>query len=429
MSIIALPTDHELRLELNNEVHARPSEPLQAPLKLSYIALHTDWDLSIKDIEPVAMLAEKYDQKLPHLKIKHHSADFGSFRLKWERHTEFTRYLFISPMTGDDAFVSPIINQLEPDWLSALPGRILVATNVALVRRQNPPNDYESLSKKRFNGNVLVGSAIDGGVATALTDFKIHENGFGRLWVADHGMKARQAGRMIQRLLEVDTYRMLALLTLPLTRTLSPHVNESEQELAEITHALTQSGEKESNLLERLTSLQAEIESHHSQHHYRFSAANAYYSLVERRIQELREQRIRGLQTFGEFTERRLVPAIDTCRMVANRQESLSTRVARATQLLSTRVEMTRREQNQKVLHSMNRRAELQLRLQTTVEGLSIAAITYYIVGLVSYLTKGAEGAGLLEKGYIITAASIPLVAIAVAFGIRRIRESVKHLE
>ncbi len=86
---------------------------------------------------------------------------------------------------------------------------------------------------------------------------------------------------------------------------------------------------------------------------------------------------------------------MNTCRAAAARQESLSQRVARATQLLSTRVDLTREQQNQAVLDSMNRRAAAQLRLQQTVEGLSIAAMTYYVVGLVGYAAKGAKAAGV----------------------------------
>ena len=67
----------------------------------------------------------------------------------------------------------------------------------------------------------------------------------------------------------------------------------------------------------------------------------------------------------------------------------MSERVARATQLLSTRVDIARSRQNQAVLEQMNRRTKLQLRLQQTVEGLSVAAITYYIVGLTGYAAKG----------------------------------------
>jgi uncharacterized membrane-anchored protein len=148
---------------------------------------------------------------------------------------------------------------------------------------------------------------------------------------------------------------------------------------------------------------------------------------VQRRIEELRETRIQGMQNFREFTERRLAPAMNTCQAVSSRLDSLSQRVARATQLLSTRVDVSRERQNQRVLESMNRRAEAQLRLQQTVEGLSVAAITYYIVGLVGYAAKGLRGAGLDVNPDLAMGISIPVVVLIVALGMRKVRRVVLH--
>ena len=301
----------------------------------------------------------------------------------------------------------------------------MVATHAALLPAPTGPPDYEALATGYFGGNVLVGAGIAGGAGLALTDFRICE-GFGRLLVLDRSMTPRQAGRMIQRLLEIDTYRVMALLALPVARGLTPWLNEAERELAEISAQLVQSNEAtEPVLLDRLTCLEAEIESRESAHHFRFTAAEAYYGLVERRIAELREARIQGLQTFKEFTERRLAPAMNTCASVSARVESLSQRVARATQLLSTRVDVSRERQNQQVLESMNRRAEAQLRLQQTVEGLSAAAITYYVVGLVGYVAKGLKALGWPVDAEVAMALSIPLVALAAMLGVRHVRKVV----
>ncbi len=423
-----LPDNHPLRIDLNNEVHARPPEPLVAPLRISYLALFNDWPLREDDSQPVIDLAREYGVSPPAQGVNHYSADYGAFRLKWERHTEFTRYLLISELRNSDAFKEPIIKQLPDKWLQGLPGELLTATNIAIIEDQSPPKNYETLSDNIFDGNVLIGSSL-AGLATALTDFRIKDDGFSRLWIANHGMKPWQAGRMVQRLLEIDTYRMMALLALPVAKQMSPLIGDSEKELVAITKSLSETSENESILLERLTRLQAQIERNEAKNHYRFGAAAAYYSLVERRINELREERIGGLQTFREFTQRRLVPAMETCQTMADRQDSLSTRVARATQLLSTRVDMARREQNQNVLESMNKRAELQLRLQSTVEGLSVAAITYYIVGLIGYAAKGAETMGIPVNSKALTAISIPLVIVLVAMGIRSVKKKVVHLE
>ncbi len=116
---------------------------------------------------------------------------------------------------------------------------------------------------------------------------------------------------------------------------------------------------------------------------------------------------------------------MNTCRAVSARQESLSQRVARANQLLATRVDITRERQNQALLESMNRRAKAQFKLQQTVEGLSIAAITYYVVGLIGYVAKGIKAMGVNVDYEIVQAVSIPVVIILIAFGIHHVREAV----
>lgn len=420
-----LPPDHPQRIELNDEAHARPPERLVAPLRISYLALLSDGGLRERERQGLAELARRFEAAPPGAGANHYSADLGPFRLKWERHTEFARYKIIAAgVGGEDPFAEPAVGAVPADWVASLPGQLIAATHAALVRDGGDgPPDYEALSAGLFDGNALVGASIAGGAATALTDFRVRPDGFGRLLVQDRGMTPRQAGRMVQRLLEMDSYRVMALLTLPVARGLAPFLARCERELGEVTTALAAAGEAdEAALLDRLTRLEAEIGQRNSENHDRFSAAEAYHGLVERRIVELREERIQGLQTFGEFTERRLAPAMSTCRVVAANQESLSRRVARATQLLSTRVAVTAETQNRAVLESMNRRAELQLRLQETVEGLSVAALTYYVVGLVGYAAKGAEAAGIRIDPDIAMGVSVPAVAVLVALGVRRMR-------
>jgi uncharacterized membrane-anchored protein len=420
---VQLPPDHPLRVELNDEAHARPPEALAAPLRLTYLALYSDPTQREQEWEHVCALARRYGHTPP-VQASHYSADLGPFRMKWERHTEFTRYKFIVA-GGGDPFDPPALQAVPSDWLAALPGRLMVGTHAALLSAAAGETDHEALSARYFGGDALVGARIASGAGITFTDFRIRD-GFSRLLVFDRGMTSRQAGRSMQRLLEIDTYRLMALLALPVAHSLTPWLNGAERELAQITGSLVESNEaSEPGLLDRLTRLEAEIESRESAHHYRFTAAAAYYELVQRRIEDLREERIQGLQTFREFTERRLAPAMNTCRAVSARLESLSQRVARATQLLSTRVDLTRERQNQQVLESMNRRAEAQLHLQQTVEGLSAAAITYYVVGLVGYAAKGLASAGVPLQVELVMALSIPVVALVAMLGVRHVRKAV----
>lgn len=423
---MSLPPDHHQRFELADEVHARPPEELVAPGKLTFLACYSEPALREREWQAVASLAERFGVPQPDRRSNHYSMDFGPFRLKWERHTEFSRYKFIAADDGDEPFKVSTLESVPSDWVQTIPGEVMVAAHVVIVRRAAAVLQHDTVSAAYFDGNPMVGAILSGGAAAGFTDFRIREDGFSRFLIEDRSTTPRQAGRLVQRLLEIDTYRIMAMLALPVAKTLTPALDGGEKELAAITNALASVDESnEHELLDRLTKLQAEIESNDAETRYRFSAAAAYYDLVHRRIVELREERIQGLQTFHEFIERRLAPAMNTCAVVRARQENLSQHLARATQLLSTRVNIANERQNQGVLESMNRRAELQVRLQETVEGLSIAAITYYIVGLVSYLVKGIKAGGIGLNAELVTALSIPVVLLLVAFGVRKIRQVV----
>ena len=419
-----LPPSYAKRVELNDEVHARPPEMLFSPCRVSQIALLPTAD-DARDAPWAALcaLAQRFSVPPPAPGANHYSADFGPFRLKWERHGEFSRFMVVVAGAEPEPFSAAAIHALPAEWLKALPGQVIAAAHVTLLASKDVPLAISEISRRYFRDHMLVGGPLVSGQAHAFTDFRIQDDGFSRFLIYDGGMSPYQAGRLTQRLLEMETYRIMALLALPVAQEVAPQIGAQERELAEISAALVEAQEAdEPLLLQRLTRMAAEAESRESRHRFRFSAAAAYYELVRNRIQELRETRMEGMQTFGEFTERRLAPAMNTCQAVGARQEMLSQRVARATQLLSTRVDITRERQNQALLASMERRARQQLRLQQAVEGFSVAAITYYVVGLVAYLAKGLALSGANFREEIVTSIAIPVVALAVALGVRRFR-------
>lgn len=429
-SALTLPGNHPLRFELNDEVHARPPERIVAPIRVSYLALFADQVQRQEAWKKLAALSQEHGVSPSGADTDHFSANLGQFRLKAERHSEFVRFKFILPGLGRggeaDPFAESAIAAVPADWVAGLPGELIVATHVAIIPRSTWPPDPTTVADGLFARDGLIGTSVAGGAGSAFTDLRIREDGFGRLLMLDRSMTPGQTGHALQRLLEMDTYRMLALLAFPVTRKLIPALTAIENELAGITAALVNAGEQdEPPLLERLTRLAAEIESRQSETLFRFGAAASYYDLVQRRNQELREERIQGFQTFREFIERRLAPAMNTCRSVTARQEALSVRVAQATELLSTRVNLSSERQSHALLESMNRRAHLQIRLQQTVEGLSVAAITYYIVGLVGYAAEALEALGVHVRPAIAMGAAIPIVALLVALGVGQIRRRV----
>ncbi len=420
---------HPLRFTLHDEVHARPPLSLPTPSRLTCLALVSSSEDVAQELALLRELAALHGLPSPGGEAGHCVIEAPGFRLKWERHTEYSRYVIAVDGAGSRPFAEPASQCLPLDWLARLPGQMLYAGHAEVLTGEIESGEgFTRISRESFADRALVGSSIAGGLATVLTDFRIDEQGYSRLLLVDRGMTAAQCGRAVQALLEVDTYRLLALLAFPVARQLSPQLAHDERELSSIANELVDiEKSKEPVLLERLTRLQAEIERYEADHHYRFGAAEAYHEIVQRRLEQLREERVDSLQTLQEFMERRLGPAMNTCVAVMARMESLSQRVTRATQLLSTRIEITREGQNQQLLESMNQRAAAQLRLQGTVEGLSVAAVTYYIVGLISYLAEGFEGVAFLPSPGVITAISIPIVAILVALGVRRIRRAVEH--
>lgn len=419
-----IPENHPQRFQLANEVHARPHAPLQAPERASYLAVLLDPGQRAAEQAHLAKLCERYGAHPPPGDAIHFAADLGPFRLRWERHTEFSSHTFFVRGAAAAPFAETAAAAVPKDWLAAIPGHTIVAAHADLLDRTQPVPDLAGVAA-HFGGNYVIGSGIGDGAASAFTDFRVHADGFGRFLVFDRDLSGYQAGRSLQRLFEIETYRVMALLALPIAREVAPRLADMERELALLAAALARGGGSDEALLEALTRLAADVESAIGESRFRFSATRAYHDLVGGRIAELRERRLPGTQTLAEFMARRLAPAMATCESVAHRLVELSERVTQAGNLLSTRVDVARERQNQSLLSSMERRARLQLRLQETVEGLSIAAITYYVVGLVAYAAKGLQAGGARLDVDLTVAWSIPVVALLTALGTRWVRRRI----
>jgi uncharacterized membrane-anchored protein len=420
-----LPENHALRFELAGEVHARPHEALAAPLRASHVAVLVDAEDRAREHAHVSRLCREAGLAPPAADAIHFSADLGAFRLRWERHTEFSSYTFFCPGPGAARFAEPAAARVPADWLRAIPGRTLAAAHAEILERSVPMPSAREIAAA-FEGNYVVGAEAGGGAAAVFTDFRVHADGFGRFLVIDRSLSSFQAGRMLQRLFEVEAYRMMALLALPVARELSPRLAAMEHELAAVSLELAGGAGRDESLLERLTRLSADVENAIGASRFRFGATRAYHDLVTARIAELRERRLPGTQTIEEFMARRLAPAIATCESVSKRLLELSERVARSNSLLVARVDVMHERQNQQLLASMDRRARLQLRLQETVEGLSVAAITYYVVGLVGYAAKALKAAGAPVDAELASGIAIPIVAVLAALGVRYVRRTIR---
>lgn len=457
-----LPPDHPDRAPLAAEVHARPPEPLTAPSRATYVAVRIEPEHRADERAHIDALCSGLGLALPAEGATQWStdwplppdADAGApkrLRFKWERHGEFSSYTFFADGLSAVPFSQPVAALLPPGWLAGVPGRTVFACHAKLIAAAAlgdhpagvPPNAQLA---RHFDGNVVIGALIGGGAGLAFTDFMIHADGFARVLLLDREMTERQAGRMLQRLFEIEGYRMMAMLALPLARQLWPRLAAVERTLAGLTERIAGSGlggvggaghgagavdggQHDERLLQELMALAAEVESALASSQSRFNASRAYHALVTTRIAELREQRIQGLQTIDEFMTRRLSPAMATCGTVAQRLHDLSERIAQARGLLSARVDIARQRQNQALLSATARRAKLQLRLQQTVEGLSVAAIVYYLAGLVGYGAKAVKAAGVELQPDLVTGLAVPVLAVAAWAVLQRVHRRIAQDE
>ncbi len=430
-SKVAGVAEYSSRFKLHNELHIGPSELLTAPVQVSHLALFSGNDTVHKELRLIAQLCDRYSVAPPVADTSHFSGQFGSFRMKWERHTEFSMYTFFAALAFEKPFAELAINHVPKEWLESLPGHVIAATHLAIDHKQRPHRTLEELAVL-FASNTVIGAKVAAGSAVVWTDNKIHGDGFGRILVHDVDLRRRQAGRLVQRLLEIETYRMLAMLPVPLARQYLPELARFDERLATLTANNIElvSLEDEQGLLDELTRLAAEIESISAMTNHRFSASLAYYNIVKLRVTELREQRIQGLQIFREFMEQRLASAMDSCEAVHTKLETLSTRVARASELLRTRVDITMEGQTRDLLQSMDRRAHMQLRLQETVEGLSVVVLSYYLLSIVGYALKALKAAGMIFINVeMATGMAIPVVLGVVFLAVRRLRRLVNRDE
>jgi uncharacterized membrane-anchored protein len=429
-----LPPDHPDRAMLAAEVHARPPEPLSAPSRASYVAVGIDPDAREAELAHITALCAAHGAEPPAAGETQWAASLGPLRFKWERHGEFSSYTLFTAGLSDIPFAEPVAGQLPPGWLAAVPGLTVFAAHAKLTGSAVPGGGRGGVPSAdelalHFGANVVVGAGIGDGAALAFTDFVIHADGFARFLLVDREMTERQAGRMLQRLFEIEAYRMMALLALPVARGLWPRLLSLERTLTGLTGRIADNAGQDEALLHALTALAAEVENALSASQARFGASRAYHALVLTRIGELREQRIHGLQTIDEFMARRLSPAMATCATVSQRLHDLSERVAQASALLSTRVSIVRERQNQALLAATARRAKLQLRLQQTVEGLSVAAIVYYMAGLVGYGAKALKAAGVPISPDLITGAAVPLLGVLAWWTLNRVHRRIAHDE
>lgn len=413
---------HHLRDRVANEVHARPFEPIETPRRFFLLGYLTDGEQADEDREHIERFCASHNAPPPDAHARHHMVTAGKYRLRWEQHSEFTTYTWHTAVGAAPAFSHAALADVPIKGSPTAPGPAIVAIHLAIVKE----GDAAPLDEL-FDPSSLCVSAVEDRTALAATDFKQDAHGFTRILIIDRGLGAARAGSVAQRLLEIETYRNLALLGLPEAQRIAPDVARIEGHLARLaSEQKSSAGALEDNRrqLEQLIDLAAEVEAISADTSFRFGATQAYAEIIESRLAAIGQDREEAYFTWSGFLNRRMKPAIRTVQTMQGRLTTLSQKLTRAADLLRTRVNIALEQQNRDLLRSMNRRARMQLRLQQTVEGLSVAAVSYYVVGLIGYLAKGWEKTGMGVPAGAVTALSVPVVVLGVWMIVRRIRRS-----
>jgi len=414
---------HPLRAVLYDELHIRPFHIITTPQMVSHLAFRARKEEQDKAFELLCELCRRYNIHLPDPKASSFLQNFGSFSVQWERHVEFYSITIMHPCeTEEEPFGHPAIALLPRDWLSAQPGEVVAAFHIAIVDK-NFPTIGGALCRNFEGHQVSISETVEGN-ASLYTAFRLHGDGFGRFIIRNQGMPAEQMGRLARRLTEMESYRLLAMLALPLAKQIAPQLVEMDRHLARLLANLPEMTtiEDERRLLEELSQHESRLETWRAETNRRFSGAKAYHEMVQDRLERISETKVAGYTTLGEFLRRRLDPALRTCASVHNWMEDLSKRIERAGELLRTRINLALQEQNRTLLATMNRRSQLQFRLQETVEGLSVVAISYYLVGLIKYMLDGMPLKQWgLSKG-VCLAVAIPIVLGVVLWLTKRIK-------
>ncbi len=415
--------DHPLRAVLNDEIHGRPGLPVEAPARITHLA----FTLERGDADPILAIRKLCEAKgirAPADDALHHGVEVEGGLFKYERHGEFYRIsvcLWGRPLQGE------AVEWLPPGWLDTFPGRRIVAIHTHVLAKSSPRPGASHL-RKLFGHDEIACSRVHQGKSIVWSDFHIGRDGYSRLLIHAGDITPHRLGRLTRRLHEIETYRMMALLALPLARSLQPQLSQKEARLALTIESMAgeQKTSDDAELLQHLTALARDTEHMSNQSSYRFAASRAYAALVAKRFAELGEERMDNHQRLGVFLDRRFNPAMATCVAVEARIAGLAQRCERASNLLRTRVDIALEGQNQKLLQSMEKRGRQQLMLQETVEGLSVAAISYYVIGIAGKLIEGAAPylPGLDEK--LAQFISIPVVILLVWWAARHIKTKVR---
>ncbi len=421
--------DHPLRYALNSELHARPFPSLRAPHVAAYLAVRPPGDAATRDrsvdLQHLSALLKHYGAPLPAENATHYYGPMGKYSLKWEQHTEFVTYTVFCEQISERPFDPSEFDVFPENWRAGLNAERITSILLRMIKRPETDQEISDLLHDWFVPESLAVANVLDQAAVVASDFRIDSSGHMRMAIfASDVTGSRRLGRIVQRLCEIETYKSMSMLGFAQVRDFGGQLTDLDRQLNELMAAMRGSDAVAEETLHKLLDISVQLETLSAEVSYRFGATDAYQAIVSQRIAAMRETRFMSRQGFDEFMMRRYEPAMRTVKSSEMRLQTMSARAIRASELLRTRVDVERSAQNQKILASMDERSDLQLRLQHTVEGLSVVAISYYAVSLASYvLYPFAERIGV-SKG-VLTALAVPVVVGLVWWMLRRLRRKI----
>lgn len=413
--------EHPERRHVVGEMHLRRFPRLSLPAQAIQLARLLDKDE--RSAEAKALAAWPTERLVD--EARHTEARWcDDVRAAWERHSEASTVTLT--FTGAAALPLSWTHAVDDvpgeaiAWIEALPGRVFRATHVMMVADEAAAQPL--VEAAGFRASDLVSCHVAGG-ARMWSDFRIHDDGYGRLVVAANGLSSGDLARCVQRLQELGNYRNIALLGLPVAQAGWAVLGGVEDSLEKTAQRLNAREQRDDDLLTDLSAQAASLLALAGDCDFRMSATAAYAQIVTDRLAELDVQPIAGFQSLTDFIGRRFHPAMRTCNAFSARLGVLGARTAQFTALLRTRIETHIENQNARLLASMDRSVRMQLRLQHLVEGLSAVAISYYTIGLLGYPFKAAEKVAPHFSATLALGVAAPLLVVLVHAMMQRLRK------
>ena len=129
---------HELKDKLIDELHNRPFPQIKIPAQVSNLVVLHPGDRE-DELEHITRLANIYKMSKPDMGSTCYYESSDKFDFRWEKHSEFSTYTFISRNTVTESKHTNEIVNLDANWVSGISGEVISANHIDLRSPKNAP--------------------------------------------------------------------------------------------------------------------------------------------------------------------------------------------------------------------------------------------------------------------------------------------------